>query len=58
MRSTSPAMVLFFVAFLFLTSFGLMNIVVGVIVENTLMAAEQNEEKVGGFFLISRGFCA
>jgi voltage-gated sodium channel len=46
MRSTSPLMVLFFVAFLFLTSFGLMNIVVGVIVENTLMAAEQNEEKV------------
>ena len=29
-------MVIFFILFLFLTTFGLMNIVVGVIVENTL----------------------
>jgi len=42
----SPAMVLFFITFLFLTSFGLMNIVIGVIVENTLQAAAQNEDKL------------
>jgi nitrogen fixation protein FixH len=43
---TFPIAVPFFIAFLFLTSFGLMNIVVGVIVENTLQAAAQNEEKI------------
>jgi hypothetical protein len=41
-----PATVLFFLCFLFLTMFGLMNIVVGVIVENTLAAAAQNEDKI------------
>jgi voltage-gated sodium channel len=35
-----PAMALFFIAFLMLTAFGLMNVVVGIIVENTLAAAE------------------
>ena len=33
-------------AFMWLTSFGLMNIVVGVIVENTLNAAKQNEDLI------------
>ena len=33
-------------AFMWLTSFGLMNIVVGVIVENTLNAAKQNDEVI------------
>jgi voltage-gated sodium channel len=42
----SPSMVFFFITFLFLTSFGLMNIVIGVIVENTLQAAAQNEDKL------------
>jgi voltage-gated sodium channel len=41
-----PSMVFFFLTFLFLTSFGLMNIVIGVIVENTLQAAAQNEDKL------------
>jgi voltage-gated sodium channel len=35
-----PAMGFFFIAFLMLTAFGLMNVVVGIIVENTLAAAE------------------
>ena len=30
--------------FLFLTTFGILNIIVGVIVENTLNAAKQNQE--------------
>jgi Ca2+-binding EF-hand superfamily protein len=39
-------MVLFFVVFLMFTSFGIMNLVVGVIVENTLSASRNNEEKI------------
>merc|ERR1719428_822099 len=39
-----PQMFCFFVPYLFLTTFGLLNVVVGVIVENTLEAAKQNEE--------------
>mmetsp|Transcript_26646 Transcript_26646/g.62151 ORF Transcript_26646/g.62151 Transcript_26646/m.62151 type:complete len:278 (+) Transcript_26646:476-1309(+) len=35
-----PLMGVFFVVFLFLTAFGLMNVVVGIIVENTLAAAQ------------------
>merc|ERR1712008_377837 len=35
-----PWMGLFFVAFLLITAFGLMNIVIGIIVENTLAAAQ------------------
>eukprot|EP00928_Gymnodinium_smaydae_P052755 TRINITY_DN36925_c0_g1_i1.p1 TRINITY_DN36925_c0_g1~~TRINITY_DN36925_c0_g1_i1.p1 ORF type:complete len:507 (-),score=144.77 TRINITY_DN36925_c0_g1_i1:107-1627(-) len=35
-----PAMVIFFALFLLLTTFGLMNVVVGIIVENTLAASE------------------
>merc|ERR1719171_1910515 len=42
----NPILVFFFISFLFLTSFGLMNIVIGVIVENTLQAAAQNEDKL------------
>merc|ERR1719473_1708931 len=44
--SVKPSMVLFFVLFLMLTTFGLMNLVVGVIVENTLSASRNNEEKI------------
>merc|ERR550514_375112 len=41
-----PVFALFFVAYLFLTSFGLMNIVVGVIVDNTLETSKENDEKL------------
>ncbi|CEM04539.1 unnamed protein product [Vitrella brassicaformis CCMP3155] len=40
-----PAMVIFFILFLVVTTFGLLNIVVGVIVENTLATARNNEDK-------------
>jgi hypothetical protein len=40
-----PYMAVFFVFFLFVTTFGLMNIIVGVIVENTLGAANQTDVK-------------
>lgn len=39
-------MMLFFLVFLLFTHYGLLNIVVGVIVENTLAAARNNEEKI------------
>merc|ERR1719331_2845245 len=35
-----------FVPYLFLSAFGLMNIVIGVICDNTIQAAHQNEEKM------------
>jgi len=41
-----PWMAAFFIFFLFMTTFGLMNIIVGVIVENTLGAASTTENKV------------
>lgn len=41
-----PYMIIFFVGFLYLTTFGLMNIVMGVIVEQTLKSASENEEKL------------
>jgi len=44
--SKQPEMVFFFVIFLMFTSFGIMNLVVGVIVENTLSASRNNEEKI------------
>merc|ERR1719473_408244 len=44
--SKMPYMVVFFVLFLMFTTFGLMNLVVGVIVENTLSASRNNEEKI------------
>jgi hypothetical protein len=40
-----PAMTGFFVVFLFLTAYGIMNILIGVVCENTLAAAAQNEKK-------------
>lgn len=40
--TTQPALIVFFVPFLFITTFGLLNVIVGVIVENTLEAAKQN----------------
>jgi voltage-gated sodium channel len=40
-----PAMAGFFVMFLFLTAYGVMNILIGVVCENTLAAAAQNEKK-------------
>merc|ERR1711871_450468 len=39
-----PELLLVFVMFLFLSTFGLLNIIVGVIVENTLNSAKQNIE--------------
>lgn len=39
-----PGLLVFFVIFLFITTFGLLNIIVGVICENTMQAAQQNEE--------------
>lgn len=39
-----PAFFIVFLLFLFLTTFGILNIIVGVIVENTLNAAKQNQE--------------
>jgi len=39
-------MMIFFVFFLIFTSFGLMNMILGVIVENTLQMQRNNEEKV------------
>mmetsp|Transcript_72368 Transcript_72368/g.192930 ORF Transcript_72368/g.192930 Transcript_72368/m.192930 type:complete len:453 (-) Transcript_72368:97-1455(-) len=44
--SQQPMMVLFFIVYLMFTQFGLLNLVVGVIVENTLAAAHNNEEKI------------
>merc|ERR1719420_611805 len=37
-----PGLVIFFIMFLFITTFGLLNVVVGVIVENTLEASRSN----------------
>ncbi|KAF4666282.1 hypothetical protein FOZ61_009971 [Perkinsus olseni] len=44
--SNEPLMVIFFVLFIMLTSFGLMNLVIGVIVENTLATARTNEDRI------------
>ena len=44
--SQQPEMVVFFIVFLMFTTFGLLNLVIGVIVENTLAAARNNEEKI------------
>lgn len=55
-----PLMGLFFVAFLLITAFGLMNIVIGIIVENTLAAAQvvdrssQEHEAVNRKFAVER----
>jgi len=44
--TNQPEMMIFFLIFLLFTHYGLLNIVVGVIVENTLSAARNNEEKI------------
>ncbi|KAF4677932.1 hypothetical protein FOL47_008036 [Perkinsus chesapeaki] len=44
--SNEPLMVIFFVLFIMLTSFGLMNLVIGIIVENTLATARNNEDRI------------
>jgi len=41
-----PWMILFFLIFQFLTTFGLLNVIVGVVVENTLAASAQDSFKV------------
>merc|ERR1719409_416309 len=41
-----PGMVIFFVGFIAIASFGLLNIVVGVVVESTLSTSEKDESKV------------
>jgi len=41
-----PYMGVFFVAFLLLTAFGLINVVIGIIVENTLAAAQVTDRRV------------
>lgn len=41
-----PGMVIFFVIFMAICSFGLLNIVVGVVVESTLATSEKDESKV------------
>eukprot|EP00398_MALV-I-01_sp_L67-1_P000777 gene777-927_t len=44
--SQQPGMAFFFIIFLMFTTFGLLNLVIGVIVEKTLAAARNNEEKI------------
>merc|ERR1719454_1955799 len=41
-----PAMVVFFVIFIAISSFGLLNIVVGVVVESTLSTSEKDDNKI------------
>jgi voltage-gated sodium channel len=43
--SNQPAMFLFFILFIIFTSFGVMNVVVGIIVERTLATAKQNQQR-------------
>lgn len=44
--TNQPELMMFFLIFLMFTHYGLLNIVVGVIVEMTLAAARRNEEKI------------
>jgi len=44
LMAVQPLFFLVILCFLFLTTFGILNIIVGVIVENTLNAAKQNQE--------------
>lgn len=41
-----PAMVVFFVIFMAISSFGLLNVVVGVVVESTLSTSEKDDNKI------------
>ena len=43
--SNQPAMVIFFILFIIITSYGILNVVVGIIVERTLASAKVNEER-------------
>jgi voltage-gated sodium channel len=43
--SNQPAMAIFFVPFILLTTYGLASIVVGIIVERTLAAAKENQQR-------------
>ena len=43
--SNQPAMSIFFILFILLTSFGIMNVITGIIVERTLATAKQNQER-------------
>lgn len=43
--SNQPAMVIFFILFILITSYGILNVVVGIIVERTLASAKVNEER-------------
>lgn len=43
--SNQPAMAIFFILFVIITSYGIMNVVVGIIVERTLASAKLNEER-------------
>merc|ERR1719240_548985 len=44
--ANQPGLIFFFFIFMMLTTYGLLNLVVGVIVENTLTAAKNNEVKI------------
>jgi voltage-gated sodium channel len=44
--TNQPAMAAFFILFVLFSSFGLMNVVVAIIVERTLSAAKQNEQRI------------
>lgn len=43
--SNQPAMAIFFILFVIITAYGIMNVVVGIIVERTLASAKLNEER-------------
>jgi len=43
--SNQPAMAIFFILFILITSYGILNVVVGIIVERTLASAKVNEER-------------
>jgi hypothetical protein len=43
--TNQPVMCIFFIFFIMLTSFGLMNVITGIIVERTLAAAKQNQQR-------------
>lgn len=43
--TNQPAMAIFFIIFIFITAYGILNVIVGIIVERTLASAKLNEEK-------------
>lgn len=40
----SPALILFFIPFLFVSTFGIFNVIVGIVVENTVQSAQRKSE--------------